>query len=272
MKRTPSAHRKIAKSPFDVRFQDFVNATLAFLGAKEDINEAFAVSEWLATYLWENASGIYRLDQLEETLVAKLELKLNDCMMTSIPLPGELHVATELYRSGGHTPLAANLIRSSHSAVDVLLTRMEDVQLAADLLQVPNDRIRSAGTVGDMPLRVKALVEVMLQYDRVILHIHPNDVACAVAVRFAKRLRPAIQVCFINHADHVFSVGIGAADRVFEVSAYASSLRADRRTEAISSFIGLPIERPQRERHNRLGLLQGPVTQLVTRPDRPVWS
>ena len=78
-----------------------------------------------------------------------------------------------------------------------------------------------------------------------MLHIHPNDVACAVAVRFAKRLHPAIEVCFINHADHVFSVGIGAADRVFEISTYGWGLRPMRGTEATSSFIGLPIKKPR---------------------------
>lgn len=261
MKQKLSYRDEVSKPPFGVRFLDFVDATMAYLGAKEQINEAFAVADWLATYLWENISGTYRLDQLEEILATKLEDEFNHWTLTTTPRPGELHVATELYRAGGHTPLAANLIELAPTAVDVLLTRMTNVEMAAAVLRVSPACIHSVGDIQEMPLRVKAMVDMMIRYDRVILHIHPNDVACAVAVRFAKRLRPAIQVCFVNHADHVFSVGIGAADRVFEVSTYGWGLRAARRTEDTSSFIGLPIKRPQREDH--VQSIAAPVTFLT---------
>ena len=261
MKQKSSNRFNISKPTFGVRFLDFVNATLAYLSAKEEINEAFALGEWLATYLWENISGIYRLDELEEILAAKLDHQSNDWAPSMTPRSGELHVATQLYRAGGHTPLAANLIELAPTSVDVLLTRMADVQLAAEVLGVPPARIRTVGNLQDALLRIKAMVDMMVRYDRVMLHIHPNDVACAVAVRFAKRLHPAIEVCFINHADHVFSVGIGAADRVFEISTYGWGLRPMRGTEATSSFIGLPIKKPQRE--DRVQSIAAPVTFLT---------
>lgn len=239
----------VSKSTFDVRFLGFVNATLAYLSAKEDINDAFALAEWLASYLWENISGIYRLDSLEETLAAKLDFQSNYWVRSMPVESGELHVATQVCRSGGHTPLMANLIESASASVDVLLTRMTDVEVAAEVIGVPPDRIRTVGGLEDALSRVKAMVDIMVRYDRVMLHIHPNDVTCAVAVRLAKSLHPAMDVCFINHADHVFSVGIGAASRVFEVSTYGWVLRAKRGTESASSFIGLPIKQPDQEDH-----------------------
>ena len=133
MKQKSSNRFNISKPTFGVRFLDFVNATLAYLSAKEEIDEAFALGEWLATYLWENISGIYRLDELEEILAAKLDHQSNYWAPSTAPRSGELHVATELYRAGGHTPLAANLIELAPTSVDVLLTRMADVQLAAEV-------------------------------------------------------------------------------------------------------------------------------------------
>lgn len=257
-----SPGRKDRSNPsFSARFLDFVHTTLAYLSTKQEINEAFALGEWLATYLWENISGIYRLDELEEILAAKLDGDFNRWTPTTAPGSGELHVATELYRSGGHTPIAANLIESAPAASDVLLTRMTNVEMAAEVLGVPQDRIHSVGDMRDTMLRVKSMVDIMVRYDRVILHIHPNDVTCAVAARFAKRLRPTIQVCFINHADHVFSAGIGIADRVFEVSTYGWGLRQARGTETTSSFIGLPIKKPQEGDH--VDSSAAPVTFLT---------
>gem|GEM_PF-1172369 len=245
-----SPGRKDRSNPsFSARFLDFVHTTLAYLSTKQEINEAFALGEWLATYLWENISGIYRLDELEEILAAKLDGDFNRWTPTTAPGSGELHVATELYRSGGHTPIAANLIESAPAASDVLLTRMTNVEMAAEVLGVPQDRIHTVGDIRDAILRVKSMVDIMVQYDRVILHVHPDDVTCAVAVRFAKRFRPAIQVGFINHADHAFSAGIGIADRVFEISTYGWGLRQARRTETTSSFIGLPIKKPVQQDH-----------------------
>ncbi len=88
----------------------------------------------------------------------------------------------------------------------------------------------------------------MLRYRCLVLHLHPYDVLGAVAVRLVKRFRPDLQVCLVNHADHVFSVGIGVADRVIEISAYGWSLRHKRGTVDKSSFIGLPIPSPIQQR------------------------
>jgi glycosyltransferase involved in cell wall biosynthesis len=51
--------------------------------------------------------------------------------------------------------------------------------------------------------------------ETVIMHVNPNDVL-ALCAALMLRLSTGVQLVFFNHADHVFSLGIGLADRVIE--------------------------------------------------------
>lgn len=227
---------------FGASFQRLVDDVLARLRHTSDIAAAFALAEWLATVLWKNHSSIYRLDELESILLDKVP----EPPMTSTDHGREdgveTHLATEVYRSGGHSPLMAHLIRHADRPVRVLLTRMHKLDAAANVLGVSIDQVRSAGGIQHPVPKVHMLVQHMIRTNRVIASLHPNDVLGAVAIRMAKRLRSDLQMGFVNHADHVYSVGIGAADHVLEISAYGWNLRKSRMTEERSSFIGIPIQ------------------------------
>lgn len=227
---------------FSARLQHLVDDVLARLGTMQNIQSAFALAEWLATVLWKNHSRIYRLDELETTLLGKIpppSLLPSDLGQD----PGqETHLATEVYRSGGHSPLMAHLIRHADRPTKVLLTRMQDLDTAATVLGISVDQVHCVGHEADAVAKVHALVRRLIRSNRVIVSIHPNDVLAAVALRMAKQLRSNLQIGFVNHADHVYSAGIGAADKVFEISAYGWGLRQARRTEAQSSFMGIPIQ------------------------------
>lgn len=205
---------------------------------------AFALSEWLATFLWKNQTGIYRLDELETGLLAH-------CPQVNLPpahepeQDTELHVATEVYAFGGHTSLMRQLIQAGPGGSRAMLTGMSDPSVAAARLGLPADRIQLLEPSTDKWQRVGALVRAMSRHQRVVLHIHPNDLVAALAVRLLKRHSPRARVVFVNHADHAFSVGIGAADRVLEISRYGWSLRARRSTESRSTYMGIPIPRPE---------------------------
>lgn len=227
------------KRDLNARLASLVNDILERLRAEKDISSAFALAEWLATLLWKNHSEIYRLDELEIILLEKLP----PLPATPIePSTTEIHLATEVYRSGGHTPLMAHLIRHAQRPVEALLTRMSDVQLAAQLLELPQSQVHNAAREGDPVARVHALARHLSRCAQVIVSIHPNDVLGAVALRMTKAIRPDLPIGFMNHADHVFSVGIGVCDHVFEISAYGWGLREARGTTRSSSFVGIPIQ------------------------------
>lgn len=209
-----------------------------------DGHAALALSEWLATFLWKNPTGIYRLDELETGLLAH-------CRPLSLPADHEpaddteLHIATEVYAFGGHTSLMRQLIHTGPGNARALITGMVDPAIAATRLGLPVDRIELLDPSADKWQRMSLLAQAMSRHRHVILHIHPNDLVAALAVRRLKQHAPRTRVLFVNHADHAFSVGIGAADRVLEISRYGWSLRARRGTESRSTFLGIPIPQPQ---------------------------
>lgn len=223
---------------------DLVTQTLRRQRQAIDSHAALALSEWLATFLWKNNTGIYRLDELETGL-------LSHCP----PLPPdtdgestndvELHVATEVYAFGGHTSLMRQLIQAGPDNSCAMLTGMLDRDVAATRLGLPVDRVHTLESSADKWRRIGLLAQAMSKHKRVILHIHPNDLTAALAVRLLKQHAPHTRVLLVNHADHAFSVGIGAADRILEISQYGWSLRARRDSESKSTFMGIPIPMPE---------------------------
>lgn len=233
------------KRDLNARLERLVNDVLGRLRAERDTRAAFALAGWLATLLWKNHSRIYRLDELETVLLEKVPPLPVACAEPVQSPPDqagpEIHLATEVYRSGGHTPLMAHLIQQADHPVEVLLTRMTNVQLAAQALGLRAEQVHSTGGENHPVDRVQALVQHLLKSTRVIASIHPNDVIGAVALRMAKGMRPDLPIGFMNHADHVFSTGIGACDHVFEISTYGWGLREARGSTERSTFVGIPI-------------------------------
>lgn len=209
-----------------------------------DSHSAMALSEWLATFLWKNNTGIYRLDELETALLPHCQRLLSD-MVHAPPNDTELHVATEVYEFGGHTSLMRQLIHAGPDSACALLTSMRDPAVASARLGLPTERVQLLEPASDKWQRVRMLAQAMSRHKRVILHIHPNDLVAALAVRLLKQHAPHMRFLLVNHADHGFSVGIGAADRILEISRYGWSLRARRDSESRSTFLGIPIPSPE---------------------------
>ncbi len=235
-----------------VRLQHLVDDVLVRLSESQNVESAFALGGWLATLLWKNHSQIYRLDELETTLLEMVPPPLASTPGPRESVEAEVHLATEIFRSGGHSPLMAHLIRHADRPVKVLLTRMQDTDTAAQVLGVSPHQVQSAGHLTDSVTRLHELVRQLVANNRVIASLHPNDVLGAVALRMAKRLRSDLQIGFVNHADHVYSAGIGAADTVFEISTYGWSLREVRQTESCASFMGIPIKPHASNQRNAL--------------------
>lgn len=219
--------------------QAFFNSVADQVENTPDFNSAFSMGKWLSHHLWKNTCGIYRMDRIEIAL-------LNTLADTELKTPehsnGELHLTSKLYSHGGHTPLLLRVLETAKTTDSpaVLLTDPSATKAAQEILPVGTKLIAPAAT-----LKTKALILWLANQisaaRRVILHIHPDDLTAALAVRLAKQKNPRLEVGFMNHADHVFSVGIGAADKIFEISAYGWQLRSQRDSHNISRFIGIPI-------------------------------
>lgn len=204
--------------------------------ADAEANSAILLAEWLARFLFTNYCGIYSFTPLEDALASRF-----DAVAFAGARAPVLNVASELYPHGGHTRLMKNLLAcmkaDERETVVTRAARREDV---AALLHIGIEEVTVFPHVDEVS-KVIALAEHFVQYDRLVLHLHPDDVTAAVAVAVAKKSHPGLRVYFVNHSDHTFSVAVGAADRVLELSAYGLSLAKARGIEGRNSFMGIPI-------------------------------
>lgn len=211
---------------------------LSQLGRLGVTEEGYALAEWVAAFLAANACGIYRCDELELLLMPDQAPALE---AADAGQGAALHVLSQPYRHGGHTRVARHLLAQAGDDHDVLLTRAPIHPESSVWLGVAPHRLYGVEASGSQR-RVQALAAKMASYEALYLYIHPDDVVGAVAVRLACRMRPDLRVGFFNHADHSFSVGIGAAHEVFEISTYGWRLRRSRGVQDRATFVGIPIE------------------------------
>lgn len=207
----------------------------ALVADSEDFNEAFLLSKWLCQHLWKNPCGIYRDDRIENELFNKLP-KLNP-QLQEIDTD-EIHIATTVYAGGGHTNLMRHYIatRKLENRITMLVASpKKDYAEAA----FGSDAMRLQSTT--LLERISELAALTASHKRAVLYIHPDDLETALAVKLAKTINPALRVTFVNHSDHVFSVGFSEANFVAEISGYGWSLRRDRQSEANSIFVGIPL-------------------------------
>ncbi|MBH3396278.1 hypothetical protein [Pseudomonas monteilii] len=201
---------------------------------------ALAQAQIYGALLWAVDLNIYEAASLERHLTAQCA-SLVTVPATNGLSRGCLHVVSEPYLQGGHTRLMERLAHMHEGPVDLLVTRSAKPQvlerLAGFFAHIEQAR-------GDDPCaRLQSIVDTLAQYDKVVLHIHPDDIITTVACGLLKLQRgAAVTVYFVNHADHVFSFGASVADVYFEISAYGHHLDKKKHLTCQKSFLAIPIE------------------------------
>lgn len=181
----------------------------------------------------------------EEAIEAALAERFGDTLADDVPLQRYkniewLHVISEAYAHGGHTRLLEMLLFAQTRAqkqTGVVITRSATTKFC--------ERVEDSGASlhilrGSLAHRARDLLSIGRTAQRIVLHIHPDDAVAALA---ARRLRSeGYKVLFVNHADHCFSYGPGAADICLEISGFGSRLSKARRRISAQHFLGIPIE------------------------------
>lgn len=194
-----------------------------------------------ATLAWCNPSGVFASPRLEDVL-ADLGAALPPAPAAperrgsggsgwdGRRRPRVLHVASQLYDTGGHTQMLANWVRLDRA-------REHHVCVTGQEGRPVPDKVTSAlcSPEGltlldvDHPTlmgRAAALRELVPHFDHVLLHVHPNDVVACIALA-GRSGGP--EVLLVNHADHVFWVGASVADRVVNLRHSGARLNVVRR-------------------------------------------
>lgn len=206
------------------------------------LNDCANYLQQLSSFAWGNCTGFYaswRLESILNKIGESLHGQRSECNEKNTKRK-VLHVATGLYETGGHTRLLFNWImndiNSSHS---VVLTRQQECEL-------PNKLINEFGLEKKLFYHLKAnttvceksieLRNLSFEYDFVILHIHPDDVIPVIAFSHNER-KPTI--LFVNHADHIFWLGVSVSDFVLQIREPVLSIDVKRR--GINKQFLLPI-------------------------------
>lgn len=206
------------------------------------LEPALEAGRFLGRLNWLNDDGLLSEDALE---IALLERHAAELDRHARRRGGEafdwLHVISTAYIQGGHTRLLENLLAG--------LSRTGARQAVIVTAAAPDDfRKRAAALAavrqleGNFSQRAGGILVEGRGAARIVLHTHPDDLGSALAARALRA--EGHRVLFVNHADHVFSYGPGAADSVLEISSWGWRLTAARRAAHAQHFLGIPVEAP----------------------------
>jgi glycosyltransferase involved in cell wall biosynthesis len=202
------------------------------LAAAGQWERAAVQTQLAARFAWTDHTGYFGHQGLEEVL---------GTLRSSIPqptlvAPGKparrlvVHVATQLYGTGGHTQSIAHWIRQDpDSRHQIVLTRQGSTEcpakIAACLPDPRRDLILLDRRPGGLMKRAAALRRVIAPADVVVVHAHPHDVVPSLALG----VHGAPPAVYVNHADHVFWQGTSAAAIVLCLRASGRELTVRRR-------------------------------------------
>lgn len=216
-----------------------------------------AVFAYMAGQLaWQHHAGIFASPRLER-LLARLGRRRVAAAPGTVAAPWPrraperiLHVLTEAYQVGGHTRLVWRWIEQDPGRThSIALTRQRRRELPAALETAVAraggriDRVDAASR--DLVKVAAALRAAACRADLVVLHVHPDDVVPTIAFADRRGLPP---VALLNHADHVFWLGVRTTDLFIDLRASGAALSAERRGVApgTSCLAPLPLDPVER--------------------------
>ena len=198
-------------------------------------NDALALLRLYARLHWDNISGHFSNEELEASIYAKWRRYLPETSQVAFPEIDFLHIATQTYEQGGHSRLLKRLGQglSKYGSQAMLLT---DARKRNHVPDFPGPVMR----LRDRPAEcAAAIIAASRNAGTIFLHIHPDDSPAAFAARALRA--EGKRIMFVNHADHVFSLGPGASDVVLEICMTGWKTTRNRRAARAQSFMGIPI-------------------------------
>jgi hypothetical protein len=228
------------------------------------LDDAAGYCQIAGMYAWMNPVGLFGSDELEE-LLDRLSATLPALPAPRVPeTPPRvvLHVATQVYQTGGSTQAIASWIeQDSERHHRVCLTRQGPVEIPPKIrsqLQREADLMCLDAKPHGLRGRAAALRAAATEADVVVLHLHPCDVVPSLAFAAARGAPPVV---YVDHADHVFWLGRHVTQLLLSMRDSGRALALSRRgLEAERCFV---MPRPLRiaervvardEAKRRLGL------------------
>ncbi|MEQ7919213.1 hypothetical protein ABQX22_08460 [Xanthomonas sp. WHRI 1810A] len=207
------------------------------------LDVALELAHAYGNLLWFADIGIYDASPLEQALISRCASSFDPPGLDiGVAETGTvIHVVTEPYVTGGHTRLMERLARMHEAPVDLLITKGGSIAAVERVSAYFEKVIQVSALTANS--KVSEIAHVLSRYEKVILHIHPDDVYSVIACGLVAGV--GRKIFFVNHADHVFSFGCSVADYYFELSSYGRRLDELKVLKGKKSFLGIPIDIPE---------------------------
>lgn len=236
-------HTELTSSQFLIKYNHLISWFRGCILKEDDIDIALSMTWAYGEFLSLNHNGIYADEQIEEVLELQI-IQSGRIELESLKQQrgsGILMLASTLYDSGGHTKvlmtwleLACHLL--THKLV-VTGSLTDSIERRVNETGVEWVKITSTGLAS-----IREILQQASGCNQVVLHIHPQDIYAALAARLLAKA--GYKVIFYNHADHLFSFGIGAAHLVCEISRYGIEINElSKRVKGQSIWMGVPINK-----------------------------
>ena len=192
-----------------------------------------------ALFLANNGSTRYFSSDVIENVFLELGQKYKTNLSKDVIPNSVLHVASELYESGGHSRILERWIQESpkNQTNALFLTRCHSVpeSVIKTMAERNGQIIKSDIKDTDIDIAMK-LRQVASGYERIILHVHMDDYIPIIAFGCKEFSRP---VYLFNHADHRFWLGVSVADKVLNFREFGKNISEKYRGVKKSFFLPL---------------------------------
>lgn len=190
-----------------------------------------------------SSTGYYSSDLIEDVF-CELGQKNKIHLSKKIKSNSVLHVATEVYATGGHSRILERWIdwsgdTENHSVVLTKNSQKEiPLKLKQALLQKKGHLITLEKGLSDIQKGLE-LRKIASEYEKVILHVHMDDVIPLIAFGTNDFQRP---VFFFNHADHRFWLGNAISDCILNFRQFGLDITKEYRGAKNNFILPLPMD------------------------------
>ena len=180
------------------------------------LEKRITLAQEAVEYALYHATGYYASPKLEHIY---LEAASTIPEVACHPQKGTvLHVMTKAYASGGHTRVVQRWIELSKEKElhSIVLLKQDDEAIPEwlnEAAQKHGGALITFKDADDIAIANK-LRQLASTYERIVLHVHPNDPVALIAFGTESFTTPII---YFNHADHLFWLGVSIADMVADM-------------------------------------------------------
>jgi glycosyltransferase involved in cell wall biosynthesis len=236
--------------------------------ACEDPLEAVALARMAYEYAMFNHPGLLTSVRLESLLhdFGRLVPGTIRACASATGAERVLHVASEVYESGGHGRVLERWIEHDRERVPTVLLLNGDIPVPDSVVRAVASRNGCFARISrnaDSFNRAAELRLLAARHDLIVLHIHNHEVIAAIALADPAARPPCI---LVNHASHLMWAGVGCADVVVNFSDLEAATSVARRGVPAQRSLVLPLPAALKDLPSRVQARAA----LGLEPDAPV--